>query len=79
MVNKVPFYKLNDIEIYESMESNLAGLVKELPTTNPADDVLSRHAFEVMQLCWKLDPVQRPKMFAAQQRYDIRMRPKNAR
>lgn len=47
-------------------------LHRALPVQNPVDGILSLRAFEVMKLCWELDPQSRPRMVQAQSRYQGR-------
>ena len=40
-----------------------------LPKNNPDEENLSAAAFDVMTLCWKIDPKERPHMHELQARY----------
>jgi len=45
-------------------------LIELLPKSNP-DELLSQAAFEIMMVCWRLDPMERPHMREAQARYHV--------
>ena len=77
MLNETPLFSRYNaaLSFRKLWEDDPEALVRSLPQTNPVNDILSIHAFNVMKLCWKLDPEQRPKMMRAQSLYDIEMRP----
>ena len=76
MINEMPFSGCDGgIQFLKLWEDHPMDLMQFLPVTNPVDDILSIRAFEVMQLCWNLDPEKRPKMIKAQSQYDMMMHP----
>lgn len=60
------FFKFYDIW---KDTNNPERLITMLPTTNPVEDILSCHAFEIMKLCWQYEADDRPHLAEAREQY----------